>query len=534
MSRLIPIGLGLLSSLLLWLAYFPVNCGPFGWIALVPLLLLGRLVVSRKLRYLSAWLSGLAFFVPAVSWMRVGDPMMYYAWLALALYLSIYFPLAMFLIRRLDRVASLPLCASAPIVWTAMELARAWMLGGLPWYFLGQTQHNVLSMIQIADLGGVYAVSFLVVAVNGLVADALTGQRQSIGRNSVVLLVLLALTFGYGTWRLSQDQFAEGPKVALLQGNIPQEVKDEAVAPDGGNAANRMMREYVALMNEAMPSKPDLAIWPETSFPGGHVFPAAGVAAIDLQLWSKRIDDSKSSLAAAGTAWQTPVLLGVITADVGPGEQYRQFNSAVLVAPDGVVRERYNKVHRVPFGEYVPLVETFPWLKNFTPYDGLDYTVAAGTHMARFELPIPARTYRFGVLICYEDSEAGLACSYVVADPVDFLVNISNDGWFKGTQEHEQHLAVSRFRAVECRRSLVRAVNMGVSAVIDPNGRVTHTPGPTWAASKAIAAVVIANVPIDNRWSFYAWAGDWLPLGCWFIIIGVCMKGCRFWNRSRQ
>jgi apolipoprotein N-acyltransferase len=530
MSWIIPSGLGLLSSLLLWLAYFPVNCGPLGWIALVPLLMLSRLVIGWKLRYFSAWICGLTFFVPAIAWMRVGDPMMYYAWLALAFYLSLYFPLAILLIRRLDRIESLPLCASAPIVWSATELARAWALGGFPWYFLGHTQHDVLTIIQIADLGGVYAISLLVAAVNGLITDSLTGQRRTLRRDAVILLLFLASVFGYGSWRLGQDRFAEGPKISLLQGNIPQEVKNESVVPGGETAAERMMREYVALMDDAVQAKPDLAIWPETSYPGCHVFPAAGVPESELSSWSRQIKDGENSLAAAGLKWHTPVLLGLITADVGPRETFRQYNSAVLVASDGRLRERYNKVHRVPFGEYIPLVETFPWLKNFSPYDGLDYTVAAGTQLTRFELPTPARTYHFGVLICYEDSEAGLACSYVARDPVDFLVNISNDGWFKGTQEHEQHLAVSRFRSVECRRSLVRAVNMGVSAIIDPNGQVMHTPRPTWSKSKAITAVVTANVPIDDRWSFYAWAGDWLPIGCWVVVIGLVLKGLR-WSR---
>lgn len=534
MSRLIPIALGLLTSLLLWLAYFPVNCGPLGWIALVPLLLLSRLVMGRKLRYLSAWLAGLAFFVAAIAWMRVGDPMMYYAWLALSLYLSIYFPLAVFLIRRLDRVASLPMCASAALVWTALELARAWIMGGFPWYFLGQSQHDVLSMIQVADLGGVYAITFLVAAVNGLVADALTGQRQSLRRDGLVILASMALTFGYGTWRLSQNHFAEGPKVALLQGNIPQSVKNEATGPNGEGAVEQTLKEYVSLMDQAVRLRPDLVIWPETSFPGLHLFAGSDVSAADLIGCRADLDASKDSLAAAGTKWGLPLLLGVITQDVGRGGVKTQYNSAVLVAPSGIAVNRYHKVHCVPFGEYIPLVNVFPWMRHFSPYEGQDYVVAAGTQFTRFELPMPARTYRFGVLICYEDSDSGLASSYATTDPVDFLVNISNDGWFKGTQEHEQHLAVSRFRAIECRRALVRAVNMGVSAIIDPNGQVMYTPGPTWATSKAISAVVTANVPIDNRWSFYAWAGDWLPLGCWIVVVGVCLKGFCSWKRPSK
>src|SRR5262249_37193101 len=127
---------------------------------------------------------------------------------------------------------------------------------------------------------------------------------------------------------------------------------------------------------------------------------------------------------------------------------------------------------RIPFGEFLPLREELPWLKKFTLYKGAAWEIAPGKELKRFELG----KYTFGVLICYEDTDPALARQYGAdhADggPVDFLINISNDGWFAGTSEHNEHLAISRFRAVETRKSVARAVNMGISAVIDPNGRV--------------------------------------------------------------
>src|SRR5207247_1167288 len=141
-------------------------------------------------------------------------------------------------------------------------------------------------------------------------------------------------------------------------------------------------------------------------------------------------------------------------------------------------------------------------------------------------------TFTFGCLICYEDSDPYLARQYAGADrPVDFLVDISNDGWFNGTEEHEQHLAICRFRAIEARRSVVRAVNMGISAVIDPDGRVVALPrllGPdgklgdepagSWSASKKVQGVVTAVVPIDTRESCFARLGDWVPGLSWAAI----------------
>ena len=196
-------------------------------------------------------------------------------------------------------------------------------------------------------------------------------------------------------------------------------------------------------------------------------------------------------------------------------------------------------MHRVPWGEYVPLKDWLPFMSWFTPYD-FDYGIQQGEKFTRFPL---AGKYQFGVLICYEDTDPFLAREYVRPSEdgpaVDFLVNISNDGWFDGSAEHEEHLAVSRFRAIECRRAMVRAVNMGISAVIDGNGRVLkprpllgmatpvwvvpgrdwdrveELPVSQWHQFKKVAGVLKAAVPIDGRFSFYAYAGDWLPIGCW-------------------
>ena len=214
---------------------------------------------------------------------------------------------------------------------------------------------------------------------------------------------------------------------------------------------------------------------------------------------------------------QAPVLLGLNAEVWTSGPRNRRYNSAVLLRPDAPqpVAGRYDKMHRVPFGEYVPLREELPWMNALAPYD-FDYSVHAGEEFTRFRVG----EFRFGVLICYEDTDPALARQYVApgTEPVDFLVNISNDGWFDGTSEHEEHLAICRFRAVETRRSVVRAVNMGISAVIDGSGCVREAPGPSWGESKKIAAVLTAEVPIDRRCSLYASWGDWLAWGCWGVL----------------
>jgi apolipoprotein N-acyltransferase len=189
-------------------------------------------------------------------------------------------------------------------------------------------------------------------------------------------------------------------------------------------------------------------------------------------------------------------------------------------------------------------------MKAFSPYGDTDYGIVSGDRSVR----LPIAEYRFGVLICFEDSDADLARTYAGGDgeqSADFLLNISNDGWFKGTSEHEEHLAISRFRAVECRRSLGRAVNMGISAIIDGNGRVlapnkigetasgytwevpqngaTELPVSRWSEFKKVKGVLTGVIPIDHRTSWYARWGDWLPWTCWLLVVALLIFG---WMRA--
>jgi apolipoprotein N-acyltransferase len=169
-------------------------------------------------------------------------------------------------------------------------------------------------------------------------------------------------------------------------------------------------------------------------------------------------------------------------------------------------------------------------MKWLSPYDS-DYSVAAGQTLTLF----PLGPWSFAVLVCYEDTVPHLARRFMTGQgPPAFFVNISNDGWFKGWEEHEQHLAVARFRAVETRRSLARAVNMGVSAIIDGNGAVvTMLPGArTLSEGKARPGVVVGQVPLDDRHSWYVQLGDWLPTVCGTVVIGGMFMV--LWRRRRE
>src|SRR5262245_27795823 len=235
----------LATSGLLYLCYFPVDWGFLGWVALVPLLGLVRSTARSRRIYWSAYLCGLAFYLPVIQWMRVADPRMYFTWLALSIYIAVYFPLAIFLVRKLDRRTGLPLALTLPVVWTALEFVRSLVLGGFPWYMLGYSQHRFNTLIQVADLTGVYGVSFLVLVVNALVFEwlyRLAAVRRVVGRagepaptrrpalafQSAVALLAIAGCLAYGSWRIGQADFRSGPRLALIQGNLPQQLRNDS------------------------------------------------------------------------------------------------------------------------------------------------------------------------------------------------------------------------------------------------------------------------------------------------------------------
>ncbi len=569
----------LATGLLLWMCFFPLAWGWLGWVAIVPLLALVRIDARPRRIYWCAWLGGIAFFAPILYWMPVADGRMYATWAMLTVYCAAYLPVTLALIRLLDRKTGLPLVLTVPIAWTGMEFVRSFMLTGFAWYYLGHTQHTRLSLIQIADLGGAYLVSFLVAAVNGWLFDlfyqmpALRDRfrwkepvlpagaggpsafgwlgRSGLKYEGVLLLAAFIGTLFYGTWRLEQNRFEEGPLVAMLQTNVDQRIRNQGDNPAEWEKVRALVAKHTTqLCEKALHQypRPEIFIWPETSYQGRWMESSPKLADnMYPKGWIEDELEMRQHLSRELVRFY-PVhhLLGLSTLTLDEKIKIRHFNSALHVQKDGKIAGRYDKMHRVPFGEFMPFREWVPEsmrfiIDYFSPYE-FDYSIQKGEKFTRFEL----NKYKFGVLICYEDTDPVLAPHYVRTEeegkPVDFLVNISNDGWFDGTAEHDEHLAVSRFRAIECRRAIARSVNMGISAVIDGNGRIlapkeipppgephvwkmgddnAELPVGEWARYKMTSGVLLAHIPLDTRESFYARAGDWLPWSCWAILGAV-------------
>ncbi len=481
-----------LAGLLLVLAYPPFTSGQWAWVALVPLLAaLENCPTGEAFR--RGYLAGLVFFGGTVWW--VGHVTLA-GTVVLIAFLALYLGLAGAWFARLLKLAPADSAARNLLVailaaagWVTIEWIRAQLLlGGFPWNQLGVSQHRAVPLSQVATITGVYGVSALLCIVN--FTFYFTGrrfvrslrQRLPIRRLSwefYVAMFLVAGSFLFGMDQVKRVPPADTVRLSLVQANIPQTLKWEP------GQARMIIDRYDRLSREwAIPYRPDLVVWPETATPNAIRYDAASMTLVT----------NISALAGV------PLLTGSF--DYTPySDPPEGFNAAVLVQPDGAIGPIYRKIHLVPFGEYVPWARWLPFMKKLTP---ISFSMARGTEPVVYELARGRRPetvaeddgegvrvrlsaaddpsvagrggggfapVRFGVVICFEDTVAELFRPYLDSG-VDFMVNLTNDGWFRESPAAEMHLANAVFRAIETRRPLVRATNHGITAVIDQFGFV--------------------------------------------------------------
>lgn len=448
-----PEALAILSGLLLTAAHPPGSLSWTAWVALVPLLVAVRGRHPRA-AFRIGLIAGLSHYLTLLYWVIVvlahyGGMSLWVSTgplLLLATYLALYPAVYALLVSRLPRAFAAFWGAG---FWTALEYLRAHLLTGFPWSLLGHTQYASLHWIQVADLCGVYGISFLIAAANGAIYEALfcreTRRQAAFALQTAACVLLLGATWGYGAHRLSPGpSLAPAPnpfRVALVQANVDQAVK--------WNPAFQMktLETYATLSRSTRFFRPDLVLWPETALPFFFQEPDP---------LSERVRELPREL-------QSALLFGS-PAYRRQGNRTRYYNRGYLLGPDASRTQHYDKVHLVPFGEYVPLKRWLFFVSRLVPAAG-DFDPGS-----RLE-PLRRGRLSAGVLICFEAIFPSLARRHV-QNGANVLVNLTNDAWFGLTSAPYQHLAMSVFRAVENRRYLLRAANTGISAVIDPAGRI--------------------------------------------------------------
>jgi apolipoprotein N-acyltransferase len=529
-------GRAVLSAALFAAAFPPIGQAWLAWVALVPLFSLIESPGRPLGLYASAWLGGLLFWVVSIEWIWELHPGAWIAWLALAGYLSFYWPLFLLLARSLVQVR-FPLVLAAPTAWLACDYTQAFVMSGFPWYYPAHSQYRLLPLIQVSDLLGAWTVSALVVVGNAallelvrIVARAAPPSGEPPNARALawpgVAAGLVVCSLLYGLYRIGEARFTPGPEVILLQSNFRQALKMGMRQQDIVAAYERLLEHGLARPPAEESTCGSVVIWPETSYPWGFVWVDEDITSDEaaragrqiypdwpLADWLELRAETVRDLNELSQALGRPILVGSVLYELHR-DRGQKSNAALWIDGHSDRPRQYRKIHLVPFGEYVPLLEQLPWIKLLSPYEdqNLPNLVSGGSPVWFDEAGV-----RYAPVICFEDTVPHLVRRFFVEMPdgraPDVIVNISNDGWFNGASEHEMHLASSVFRSVEYRSPLVRSANMGYSAIVDGNGAIRAI------QPKKTEGVLRGLVPLDPRQSMYSRVGDILPQTCLIVSI---------------
>jgi apolipoprotein N-acyltransferase len=554
------------TGLLLALAFPKFSFAGFAWI--VPALMLAAAHgKSGGERFRLGYISGLAFWLATLYWLLLipvtGFPIL--GWLALSAFVALFSGLWVWLISHpssgmngfMDKwIDEKPQQSINPSIhqsvllapgdswtgrtlwalggaaaWVALEMLRARIFGGFPWNLLGVSQYQLIPLIQIAAFAGVYGVSFLVVWFSlALYSAALMIFRHPARRHvwqAEIVLPLLVIVGCYvgGYFSLNRSVAAEQfLRVTAIQPSVPQ-----TLIWSSGDDAKRF-QELLELSQRALTNRTDLLLWPESAVPS-----------IDEPTYQ-----AINQFAQSNHVW---IILNDDDVELHPTTT-NFFNSAFLVGPDGQRWQVYHKRDLVIFGEYVPLANWLPFLKWFTPITG-GWT--SGDKPATFELerrtPFrrandsdaqPAETLlgapvKTSPLICFEDTFPGTTRE-AAQDDVDFLVNLTNDGWFGDSAEQWQHMAGAVFRAVENGLPLLRCANNGMTCLIDGHGRMIKifrdAHGSEYGPGALTVEIPLLQSGEKSAPTFYNRHGDWFGWGC--VGISIWMLGAKFLQRKKN
>jgi len=492
--------LAVMTGGLLVLAYPKLDLWSVAFVALVPLLVAVRGAGWRTAAKLG-FATGLAFFLGSLYWVALtvvnygGVPWVPATGVLLlfAAYLALYiagFGAAVAVMGQ----SGPKFVLSTAATWVSFELLRSHLFTGFPWLLLGHSQYQNLQLIQIAAVTGVYGISFVLAGINAAIADALVGSGGWRARGGSLVTAGLLTGGALAYSQMNNPQIIPPTiRVALLQGNIAQEIKWDRGFQDETVSVYRNLTLAQARF------RPDLVIWPETAVP-----------------FFLRHDPRLSRIERLADEIGAPLLVGAPDRDGGSPERYTV--SAFLLEPKNSISRKYDKIHLVPFGEYVPLRRLLFFVDKLT--QGAIAEFVPGAEFTVFSVPAG----RFAVSISYEIYFPAEVRQFV-RNGAEFLVNITNDAWYGQSAAPYQHMAMTVFRAVENRRYLVRAANTGISAVVAPDGRIITSSG---LFERTAVTGTIAPI---NGLTFYARYGDVFG---WGVASGVGIAVLSVVRRYKQ
>ncbi len=489
-----PFLLSILSGIILVLVFPRFNFEPLVWFAFIPLFSAME-TKSPQRSALLGFLTGMIFYFWGLSWVNntlinYGNlpPVVSFMVLALlASYLSFYTALFCYLIKRVCKENKVLFFLFAPVLWTSLEYIRSTHSKyGFSWLGLGYSQFQTLPVIQMADITGVYGISWLIMLVNIGMFLAWKTWAENMGvRFLSVTILIFCLWWGYGSLAMKRYTSEKEPKftVGLIQGNVEQFMKWNPLYQ------NQVMNKYRDLTLIAAKSKPQLIIWPETAMPFYYNQNPAGTEFVN--------DLARQA--------QSPILFGSPHRE-NRDEHIIHYNSAYLVSESGDTQNRYDKIHLVPFGEFVPFRKLLFFVEKMVEMIG-DF--GRGEKATLFNVA----GHKAGVSICYELIFPDLI-RQSVKNGADFLVNITNDAWFGISSASYQHMSMGALRAVENRVPIVRAANTGISGAIDSNGALRDE-----TELFVEVAQITRITPRQGRLTFYSAYGDVFSWMCMTLTL---------------
>lgn len=514
------------AGLLLALSFPKMSIAGLAWVA-PGLILLTAIGKSPRQIFWIGYTAGFGHYLASLYWLLL-IPVAWFpilGWLALSGFLGLFtatwvwgcwklFPAqltgkgtATTIENLADQFLSIPWAGrmiwtiSGAAIWVALEMIISRIFGGFPWNLLGSSQYKLVPLIQVASFGGIYGVSFIVVWTSlSFLAAGMVIIRRPNRRSAWVGEIILPALVVFGTYAVNYHQLLQPePKrpevnVALIQPSIPQTM----IWDPAGNT-NRF-HELLRLTEEALKSKVDIVMWPEAALP-------------EMVRYDDETREAVANIARTHKVW---LIIGSDDMEPRPHAASPQerdyFNSSFLMNPEGELVERYKKRNLVIFGEYIPLLRWMPFLKYLTPIDG---QFTPGDKVIPFRLG--ELKVNVSVLICFEDTFPNLVREYV-SDDTDFLVNLTNDGWFGEGAAQWQHAAAAIFRTVENGVPLVRCSNTGLTCWIDAHGRLREY---FHESDRGIygPGFMVARIPRllpgeTRRATFYRSHGDVFGWGC--------------------
>ncbi|ADW19173.1 apolipoprotein N-acyltransferase [Desulfobulbus propionicus DSM 2032] len=476
--------------------------GRIGWwpllfVALVPLLLIA-LYARPGRSALAGFVFGLVYHLALLYWILIvlgrygGLPLWVTlpALFLLSAYMACFPAIFCWLTSRVagrswHRERSVaPLIWGAPVLWVGLDFLRGLVLSGFPWMDLGYGLFSQPRLIQAADIGGHHLLTFSLVLANGLMVGIIDRQRRGVRWNVRLERWLLIAAVGFlvfiGGYSLVRYQVVGAiaarsmqARVAVVQGNIDQAIKWSPAT----KAAT--VDTYLRLSRQAIAGQDvELVVWPETALP---FYPQRDAL-------MQRVSD----LATSNNTWLlTGAPLYQLPRQAGAGESVRYYNGAILIGPEGRLGGQYAKQHLVPFGEYVPLRRFLPFLEPLVVSIG-DFT--AGDQRG----PLRLGPLQLGMLVCYESIFPAIAHESVIRG-ANLLVNITNDAWYGRSSAPHQSMAMAVLRAVENKRTLIRAANTGISGFVDPTGRIVAQSDIFTEAALSESAPMLDLATVFNR-----------------------------------